>query len=163
VILIKGCSMPEGGVWGGVLFGILFLFMCSLRSGEARIQFRSWIPSWRFYDQTGVTWRMQFRPLRDEGSEGPWRDVNPWPQPRAFALVYFPEGNEFHAFETLLKDFAQSPEDPDLSALLIGEAAARAQVLSPHSLGFEFRLLRYSPESGHSEPVWSQVWNSPRS
>ncbi len=154
--------MPEGlWIWGPWVVGGVLGF-ASWRAGEASVFMRSWIPSWRFFENTGNVPLLEYR-QETGGEAGAWKPV---PNPGRTAkdrLYYSPRPNSFHAFETLVLDFALNPGHPDLEFCLVDEGARRVRRIHPDTGRIDFKLSWSDLTGRVSEPVWEGVWNSPSS
>ena len=91
--------------WVFVVF-VLFFLVPSIRMGQASVLFRSWIPSWRFFENLGTVpvlfVRVQSTPSLMESAH--WIEaLQPPKQKSILGLILNSEGNFFHAYETLIR------------------------------------------------------------
>ena len=154
--------MLEGlSVWGPLVLGGI-LWFGSWRAGEATVFMRSWLPSWRFFENTGILPLLEYRTDDDGGASG-WKPVPNPGRTSQDRLFHSPGANSFHAFETLVLEFAVNPAHPDLEDCVVSESIRRITAVHPGVTWIRFRL-RGSDQSGRLEEVsWEGVWNSPRS
>jgi hypothetical protein len=151
-------SLP---VWAPLVVGG-GLWWVSLRAGEASVYMRSWIPSWRFFENTGPVPRLEFR-VAGKGDSGDWQGVqNPSGAEKA-RLFFSSKSNGFHAFESLVLDFALNSDHPDLESAIMEESIRRILESHPHATVVRLRLRWMDEENGVFEPVWEKTWNSPSS
>lgn len=151
--------MPEG-LWVLGLAGILGF--ASWRAGEFSVFMRSWIPSWRFFENTGNLPVFEFSRDGDSVTDR-WSPVpNPTGSGKA-RLLYSPGSNSFHAFETLVLDFALNPSHEDLGSCLVDEGVRRVLAFHPDTKTIRFKVSWTDHEGTFSDPVWEGVWNSPNS
>jgi hypothetical protein len=155
--------MSEGGLWGvalAVFFGLLL--HCSIRAGEWRVFFRSYLPNWRFFENVGQLPMLQVREHGKSGSPD-WVPVPAFHERRGWDLWFNPEGNAQHAFETRMRGLLLDPEDRDLLVELTADSVTRFRRINPRCASLEFRLQSFDPVTGESETVKEWSWNSPSS
>jgi hypothetical protein len=158
--------MPEGlSVWVPFLLvlGLAGVFgFAAWRAGEFSVFMRSWIPSWRFFENTGNLPVLEFTRDGDSVADR-WSPVpNPSGSGQA-RLLYSPASNSFHAFETLVLDFALNPSNEDLESSLVDEGVRRVLAFHPGTKTVRFKVSWVDQEGTCSDPVWEGVWNSPHS
>jgi hypothetical protein len=144
-------------VWCALLVGA-WLWGSSWMAGEARVYMRSWIPSWRFFENTGDLPVLEF----SIGGDPAWIPIPNSSGASSAKLWFSPAANAFHAFETLVLDFALDPAHPDLESCLLEESVRRVLTLHPDSKTIRFRLFWVGQGMTRSESVWERAWNSPR-
>jgi hypothetical protein len=163
-ILTGACSMLDASgfaVWSPLIFGGI-LWGCALSAGEASVYLRSWIPSWRFFENPGHSPLLEF--LIEDGVGVPgWTEVPNPGRVRRQRLLFSPASNSFHAFETLVLDFALNLTHSDLEQCLMEEGVRRVLKIHPKVARIRFRLSWVDLTGGASGPVWESVWNSPQS
>jgi hypothetical protein len=148
-------------VWGPLAVGGLLWFL-SLRAGEASVFMRSWIPSWRFFENIGPVPLLEYC-LEGQGGTNNWETV-PNPSGSESARLFFsPYSNAFHAFESLVLDFSLDPGHPDLEHALVEEAIHRIRSVHPGVSGIRLRVRWRNEGESLSFPLWERTWNSPNS
>jgi hypothetical protein len=152
--------MSEGGLWGAAL-GVFVgsLLHCSIRAGEWRVFFRSFLPNWRFFENVG---RLPVLQVKETGGVGSpdWIPVPRFHERRGWDLLFNPDGNAQHAFETRMRGFLLDPEDQDLLVELTSDSVTRFRRIHPLCQALEFRFQSLDPVTGETETVKEWSWNS---
>ncbi len=128
--------------WVFVVF-VLFFLVPSIRMGQASVLFRSWIPSWRFFENLGTVpvlfVRVQSNASLIEGAH--WVEALMPPQRKSMlGLLLNPEGNRFHAYETLIRSYSLEPENEVLRSQIQRLALQEALRVDSKAKAYQYKI-----------------------
>jgi hypothetical protein len=127
--------------WVFVGFVLLFL-LPSIRIGQASVLFRSWIPSWRFFENLGTVPVLFVRVQSNLSliEDARWVEALMPPRKSLLGLFLNPEGNKFHAYETLVRSYSLEPENEVLRSQIQRLALQEALKLDPKAKAYQFKI-----------------------
>jgi len=132
-----------------VFFGLLAFF---LRAKTASSVFRSFVPSWRFFESTGSIPILQLQATQAENTVSSWMNaLNRLDTPSAKHLFSNTDGNFVHAVQSVLRSFVMDQDNPSLNEIVRAMAAHYGRIRYPQSNSILFRVLLWNPDHPFTE------------
>ena len=143
-----------------ILLGFVLLsmivFLPGVRTEFTQIFFRSWIPTWRYFDREGTIPVLSIRIRKSNQQLSPWKKVARKFELKFINLLLSPQGNVFLLRESFLRLFLSDPEvfHSVLENLALDSALDLGLAFPSHQAELQYRISFQCQTSGHEEEVY---------